>query len=84
MASSHRTESAPIRSRAEQREDFRLTTYLEGDDAIHAMRLLRSALPGFVSLESAGGFALPVGLKESYERLIEMIGRGLTPDRPDR
>ena len=28
---------------------------LEGDDAIHAVRLLRSALHGFVSLESAAG-----------------------------
>jgi AcrR family transcriptional regulator len=53
---------------------------LEGDDAIHAVRLLRSALHGFVSLESAGGFALPLGLEESYQRLIEMVDRGLRAD----
>jgi AcrR family transcriptional regulator len=54
---------------------------LEGDDAVHAVRLLRSALHGFVSLESAGGFALPLGLEESYERLVEMVDRGLRDDR---
>jgi AcrR family transcriptional regulator len=53
---------------------------LEGDDAIHAVRLIRSALHGFVSLESVGGFALPLGLEESYERLIEMVDRGLRTD----
>jgi AcrR family transcriptional regulator len=56
---------------------------LEGDDAIHAVRLLRSALHGFVSLEGAGGFALPLGLEESYERLIEMVDRGLRAEGAD-
>jgi AcrR family transcriptional regulator len=56
---------------------------LEGDDAVHAVRLLRSALHGFVSLESAGGFALPLALDESYERLIEMVDRGLRSDGAD-
>jgi AcrR family transcriptional regulator len=50
---------------------------LERDDAIHAVRLLRSAVHGFVSLEAEGGFAFPLGLDESYERLIEMVDRGL-------
>jgi AcrR family transcriptional regulator len=54
---------------------------LEGDDAVHAVRLLRSALHGFVSLESVGGFAMPLGLEETYERLIEMVDRGLRADR---
>jgi AcrR family transcriptional regulator len=53
---------------------------LEGDDAIHAVRLLRSALHGFVSLEGVGGFALPLGLDETYERLIAMVDRGLRAD----
>jgi AcrR family transcriptional regulator len=56
---------------------------LEGDDAIHAVRLLRSTLHGFVSLESVGGFAMPLGLDETYERLIEMVDRGLRADGPD-
>ncbi len=50
---------------------------LAGDDAVHAVRLLRSALHGFVSLETGGGFALPLEIDESYERLIEMVDRGL-------
>lgn len=56
---------------------------LEGDDAIHAVRLLRSALHGFVSLEGAGGFALPLELEQTYERLIEMVDRGLRADPED-
>jgi AcrR family transcriptional regulator len=54
---------------------------LEGDDAVHGARLLRSALHGFISLESVRGFALPLGLEESYERLIAMVDRGLRADR---
>jgi AcrR family transcriptional regulator len=50
---------------------------LEGDDAIHAIRGLRSLMHGFVSLEEAGGFALPQDLDESYRRLIEGFGVGL-------
>jgi AcrR family transcriptional regulator len=57
---------------------------LEGDDAIHAVRLLRSALHGFVSLEAAGGFALPLALEDSYERLIEMVHQGLRADGAGR
>ncbi len=43
---------------------------LEGDDAIHAIRGLRALMHGFVSLEAAGGFALPQDLDESYRRLV--------------
>jgi AcrR family transcriptional regulator len=51
---------------------------LEEDDMIHAVRAVRSALHGFVSLEREGGFALAVSLPESYDRLIEMINAGLS------
>ena len=44
---------------------------LSGDEALHAIRGLRSAMHGFVSLETAGGFALPLDLDESYARLID-------------
>ncbi|MHA7283245.1 TetR/AcrR family transcriptional regulator [Arthrobacter sp. TMS2-4] len=43
---------------------------LVGDDAIDAIRALRSALHGFVSLESAGSFALSADIDRSFERLV--------------
>jgi len=45
---------------------------LEGDEALHATRALRSSLHGFVALESAGGFGLPLDLDVSFERMIAM------------
>lgn len=46
---------------------------LEGDAAVDAIRVLRSALHGFVTLERGGGFALPRDLDSSFERLVEML-----------
>jgi len=46
---------------------------LREDDAVHATRFLRSALHGFVSLETGGGFKLPVGLATSYDRLVDSV-----------
>lgn len=43
---------------------------LEGDDAIDAIRALRSALHGFVALEAAGGFGLPREVDRSFERMV--------------
>lgn len=51
---------------------------IEGDEAIHAIRVIRSALHGFVALEQIGGFALALRLDDSYERLVEMLDAGLT------
>jgi len=50
---------------------------LEGDDAIHGVRLVRSALHGFVTLENEQGFRMPISLEETYRRLIAMLDRGL-------
>lgn len=50
---------------------------LGGDDAIHAARVVRSALHGFVTLERSGGFAIPLGLDETFARLVAMLDRGL-------
>jgi AcrR family transcriptional regulator len=50
---------------------------LAGEDAIHATRILRSALHGFVTLEAAGGYALPVSTEETYERLLLLLHAGL-------
>ncbi len=46
---------------------------LEGDDAIDAIRAFRSALHGFVALESSGGFGLSVDIDRSFERLVSGV-----------
>ena len=51
---------------------------LAGDDAIDAIRALRSALHGFVLLETGGGFGLPVDVDRSFERLVEGLGAAFT------
>ncbi|MEA9987022.1 WHG domain-containing protein [Subtercola sp. RTI3] len=43
---------------------------LHGDDAIDAIRALRSMLHGFVSLEASGSFGLDVDIDRSFERLV--------------
>lgn len=46
---------------------------LQTDDALHAIRLFRSTIHGFTSLEIAGGFGLPLELDETFRRLIFMF-----------
>jgi AcrR family transcriptional regulator len=50
---------------------------LEGDDAMHQVRIIRSALHGFSTIEAAGGFGLPLDLDDSFERLIATLLAGL-------
>lgn len=50
---------------------------LEGDDAVHATRIVRSALHGFVALEAVGGFGIDLDLDESYARLVDALDAGL-------
>jgi AcrR family transcriptional regulator len=50
---------------------------MEGDDAIHASRGVRSALHGFAELERVGGFGIDLDLDESYRRLVATLGAGL-------
>jgi AcrR family transcriptional regulator len=52
-------------------------TGLEGDDVIHAVRALRSAVHGFAALEASGGFGLAVDTDESFRRLVEVVATGL-------
>jgi AcrR family transcriptional regulator len=47
------------------------------DDAVHAARAVRSALHGFVALETAGGFGLPHDLDISYRTLVATLDAGL-------
>ncbi len=51
---------------------------LEGDKAVHAARLARSAIHGFVSLEAIDAMTRPVDRTESYERLIDFAIAGIT------
>ena len=54
---------------------------LRGDDALHAVRGFRSLLHGFVALEAAGGFGLPLDLDESFRRLVATFLAGLRATR---
>ncbi len=46
---------------------------LSEEEAIHAIRSLRSIVHGFISLEVAGGFGLPVDLDASFHWLINLF-----------
>ena len=46
---------------------------LQKENAIHAIRILRSTIHGFTTLEIAGGFEFPIELDETFRRLIHMF-----------
>jgi AcrR family transcriptional regulator len=50
---------------------------LEGDDAIHAARIVRAALHGFATLENGDGFGMPLDLDETFSRLVVVLDQGL-------
>ena len=50
---------------------------LDEQQTIDAIRVLRSALHGFVALERGGGFALARDLDVSFERLTDTLVAGL-------
>jgi AcrR family transcriptional regulator len=50
---------------------------LEDDEAIHAARIVRAALHGFASLETAGGFGIPLDVDETFARLVAVLDAGL-------
>ena len=52
-----------------------------GDDLIHAVRALRSAVHGFAAIEASGGFALAVDADESFRRLVAALATGLGVER---
>lgn len=54
---------------------------LEGAEAIHAVRLIRIVLHGFVTLEAAGGFAMALSADETFDRLLALLDLGLR-ERP--
>jgi hypothetical protein len=55
---------------------------LEGDEAIHAVRALRSAVHGFVAIEAGGGFGMQVDVDVSFDRLVGTLAGGLGEPRP--
>ena len=48
------------------------------EDAIHAVRGLRSIVQGFISLEVAGGFGIPIDTDASFHWLIHLFIAGLS------
>ena len=56
---------------------------IEGADAIHAARALRSVIHGFATLEIAGGFGLPLDCDESFRRLLNLLVEGLQKSTND-
>jgi len=50
---------------------------LEGEDAVHAVRGLRSVVHGYATLEISGGFGMPQDLDESFSRLVDLFIAGL-------
>jgi AcrR family transcriptional regulator len=55
---------------------------LAEEDAIHAVRIIRAALHGFVSLEREGGFGIPLSIEETFTRLVGVLDRGLCDPGP--
>jgi AcrR family transcriptional regulator len=50
---------------------------LEGQEALHATRAIRSALHGFALLEAEQGFGMPLDVDESFAALVAVLDRGL-------
>ena len=50
---------------------------LEPGQEIHALRMLRSSLHGFATLEAEGGFAFDTDIDDSFTWLVDLIDQGL-------
>lgn len=55
---------------------------VEPERRIHLVRALRSALHGFVLLETGGGFGRPEPVEESFDHLVELLLAGVRGGRP--
>ena len=56
--------------------------HIEPSQQIHALRMLRSQLHGFVTLETAGGFQVSTDVDDSFDWIIGFIDRGLQAPPP--
>jgi AcrR family transcriptional regulator len=50
---------------------------LDPAEEVHALRMLRSMLHGFATLEGAGGFQMSTDVDESFRWVIDFLDRGL-------
>jgi AcrR family transcriptional regulator len=55
---------------------------LDDDRAVHATRVVRSALHGFATLEADDGFGLPLDLDASFDLLVATLDQGLRATSP--
>ncbi len=51
------------------------------EESVHVVRMLRSLVHGFTTLESSGGFGIPVDRDETFQRLLHVFLRGLAAER---
>lgn len=50
---------------------------LDPEDQIHALRMLRSTLHGFATLEQSGGFMIDTSIDDSFNWAVELLDKGL-------
>ena len=55
---------------------------LDPGQEIHALRMLRSMLHGFATLEAAGSFRMATDVDDSFTWMLDFIDHGLRADRP--
>ena len=56
---------------------------LDPDQEIHALRMLRSILHGFATLEAIGSFQINTNVDESFSWMIDFINQGLQARWPN-
>lgn len=54
---------------------------LDPDQALHALRMLRSAIHGFATLDTAGEFRLAADVEDSFTWMVAFLDRGLRTTR---
>ena len=50
---------------------------LDPAEEVHALRMLRSMLHGFASVEAAGGFMIQTDVDDSFAWMVDLVDRGL-------
>lgn len=57
---------------------------VRGEQTVHAARGLRAIAHGFATLEAAGGFGMPVGVDESFDRVLRAFVAGMPGGKTGR